>query len=92
MWYPCFALATKGTPVSVADVLATIRRPVTVGFIFGVAMFACRSALSGHGLVILFPASAILGIAVALLLRQVWSGFNTDLDGIFEMLGAIRKR
>jgi PST family polysaccharide transporter len=89
--YPCFAMAVRGTPVSMKDIGMTIYRPMAVGLMLGATMFACRLAFAHYGVVLMFAFSAVAAAIALLLMRQCFRAVRNDLDNILATVRAIRQ-
>jgi O-antigen/teichoic acid export membrane protein len=89
--YPAFAVAVRGTPVSMKDVASAIHRPFAVAIMFGATLMMCRFALSltGFGVAWVLVFAALSGVTMIFAIRHFWAAARADFDGIIAMVQLI---
>ena len=88
--YPCFAMAVKGTPVSMRDVGQAIYRPFTAATILGLAMLAGHSFFAAYGTAWMLAFSGLACAAAISLMLLFSRSLRMDLGGIVNSMRALR--
>jgi len=82
--YPCFAMAFRGTPISLTDIWNAIRRPMTVGAIAAFAMLLCRFGFLPLGVPRMLVLSALAAALLCTFLLRFWADTRLDLQRILQ--------